>query len=187
MQLYSVTHCLQNSLRKRYAWKLENSFIKEKAKDHVLRSKQIRSVNHKIYLVKKQDHLGKHNAKCEAFGRPDATSWTTESQAYLSTVQEQDEQKRHTVAKLIEKFENPTSTRNNFFKIWARRRRSTGPVMRRKSCWKKWIKQKSSSSARTQKKLQCPDCKSFTEVWTIYCRCGRNLKYNRSPKPKPRL
>ena len=30
-----------------------NSSIKEKAKDHVLCSKQIRNVNHKIYLVKK--------------------------------------------------------------------------------------------------------------------------------------
>ena len=46
------THCLQSSLRKRCAWKLENSFNKEKAKDHVLRSKQIRNVNHKIYQVK---------------------------------------------------------------------------------------------------------------------------------------
>ena len=32
----------------------------------------------------KQDHLGKHKAKCEASGRPDATSWTTQSQACLS-------------------------------------------------------------------------------------------------------
>ena len=32
-------------------------------------------------------------------------------------------------------------------------------------------------------KLLCPDCKSFTEVEIISCRCGRNLKYKRSPKP----
>ena len=32
-------------------------------------------------------------------------------------------------------------------------------------------------------KLQCLHCKSFTEVGIIYCRCGRNLKYNRSRKP----
>ena len=36
------------------------------------------------FAVKKQDHLLKHKAKCEASGRPHATSWTTESQAYLS-------------------------------------------------------------------------------------------------------
>ena len=32
-------------------------------------------------------------------------------------------------------------------------------------------------------KVQCPDCNFFTQVGIIYCRCGRNMKYNRSPKP----
>ena len=30
-------------------------------------------------------------------------------------------------------------------------------------------------------KHQCPDCNAFTEIGTIYCSCGRNLKYKRSP------
>ena len=30
-------------------------------------------------------------------------------------------------------------------------------------------------------KLQCPDCNSFTQFGIIYCSCGRNLKYDRSP------
>ena len=30
-------------------------------------------------------------------------------------------------------------------------------------------------------KLQCPDCNSFTQCGIIYCSCGRNLKYDRSP------
>ena len=30
-------------------------------------------------------------------------------------------------------------------------------------------------------KLQCPDWNSFTEIGIIYCSCGRNLKYKRSP------
>ena len=30
-------------------------------------------------------------------------------------------------------------------------------------------------------KLQCLDCNSFTEIGIIYCSCGRNLKYKRSP------
>ena len=29
--------------------------------------------------------------------------------------------------------------------------------------------------------LQCPDCNAFSEVGIIYCSCGRNLKYSRSP------
>ena len=47
-------------IEKATCMKTKNSFIKEKAKDHVLFSKQIRNVNHKMYLGKKQDHLGKH-------------------------------------------------------------------------------------------------------------------------------
>ena len=36
--------------------------------------------------------------------------------------------------------------------------------------------------SENSKKPQCPDCKSFTEVGIIYCRCGRNQKHNRSRK-----
>ena len=30
-------------------------------------------------------------------------------------------------------------------------------------------------------KQQCPDCNAFFEIGFIYCSCGRNLKYSRSP------
>ena len=30
-------------------------------------------------------------------------------------------------------------------------------------------------------KHQCPDCNAFSEIGIIYCSCGRNLKYSRSP------
>ena len=30
-------------------------------------------------------------------------------------------------------------------------------------------------------KYQCPDCNAFCEIGIIYCSCGRNLKYSRSP------
>ena len=30
-------------------------------------------------------------------------------------------------------------------------------------------------------KHQCPDCNAFSEIRIIYCSCGRNLKYSRSP------
>ena len=67
------------------------SLIKEKAKDHVLRSQQIRNVNHKIYQVKKQDHVGKHEAKCEASGEPGGNIVDYRiPDISLSTVQEQD-------------------------------------------------------------------------------------------------
>ena len=161
----SMTHCLQSSLlRKRYARKLENSFIKEPPKDHVLRSKQIRNVNHKIYPVKKQDHLGKHKAKCEASGRLDATSWTTESQTSLSQRFEQ-MKKNSKQSPSWSRSLNPRSTRNNFFEILARRRRSTGSVTHRKCCWKTWIKQKSWSSARTLKNFSDRTANPLQKLW----------------------
>ena len=51
----------------------------------------------------------------------------------LSTVQEQDEQKRQTVAKLIEKFESH-KYREHILQDMTRRRRSTGSVKHRKNC-----------------------------------------------------
>ena len=68
-------------------------------------SEQIRNVDYEIYPDKKQDHLGKHKAMHRASGKPDATLWIAEFQAY-PTVQQQDEQRQQTVAKLIEKFES---------------------------------------------------------------------------------
>ena len=71
---------------------------------------------------------------------------------------------------------NPISTRNNFFKIWPRRRQKFNRF--------------SEASQRLLKDMNqteilelCLDCKSFTEVGIISCRYGRSLKYNRRPKP----
>ena len=84
MRSSTMTYCLPSSLRKQCAWKLKNSFTNEKAQDHVLFSELSRNVNHKIYRDKKQDHLGKHKAMHRASGKPGATLWITESQAYPS-------------------------------------------------------------------------------------------------------
>ena len=128
---------------------------------------QIRDVDYKIYLVKKQDHLGKHKVKCEASGRRDATSWTTESQAYLfqqckSRMNKNDKQSPSWSRSL-----NPTSTRNNFSKIWARLRRSTGSVKHRKGCWKTWIKQWSSTSAKTLKSFRALTANPLQKLWSF--------------------
>ena len=106
MRSSSMTHCLQSSLTKRYVWKLKNSFTKEKAQDHVLCSEQIRNVCYKIYQDKKQDHLGKHKAMHRASGKPDATLWITEFQAYPSEQFNRRMNRQQTVSKLIEKFES---------------------------------------------------------------------------------
>ena len=80
-QLFSTTHCLQNSLRKRYAWRPRISFINGKAwfQDRVLFLKLIRKVVHKIYLYTKQDHLENRNKMKRATEKPEATLLTTEN------------------------------------------------------------------------------------------------------------
>ena len=72
----------------------------------MLCSEQIRNVVHKIYWHKKQDHLGKHKAMHRASGKPDATLWITEFQAYPSEQFNRRMNRQQTVAKLIEKFES---------------------------------------------------------------------------------
>ena len=153
MQLYSMTHCLQSSLRKRYAWKLESSFIIETAKDHVLRSKQIRNVNHKIYLVKKQDHLEntKQSAKLagdrmQHRGLPNPTHISLNGSRARWTKTTSNRQVDREV--WIPKIQGTISSRYE-----PDADRSTSSVKHCKSCWKTWIKQKSSSSARTHKKF----------------------------------
>ena len=148
MRSTSMTHCLQSSLRKRYAWKLKSSFTKEKAQDHVLCSKQIRNVDYKIDPPRQEAR----------------SSWETKSDAQsfretgcnivdyrvpnisISTVQQQDEQRQPTVAKLIEKFESHQYKEQSLKDI--RRRRSTGSVKHRKNFWKMWTKQRSSNFAK---------------------------------------
>ena len=79
-QLSSMTHCLQSSLRKRYAWRPKISFMKGRAWfwESVLFSKLIRNVVHKIYLYKKQDHLGNRSKMRRDTAKPDATLPTVE-------------------------------------------------------------------------------------------------------------
>ena len=181
MRSSSMTHCLQSSLRKRYARKRKNSFTKEKAQDHALCSKQIRIVNHKIYPVKKQDHLGKHKSDAQSF-------WETGCKIVdyripgisLSTVQQQDEQRQHTVAKLIEKFESH-QYKEQFLKDMSQ----TQKINRFSEASQKLLKDMDQTEIfeiyENTTKLQSPACNSFTEIGIIYCSYGRNLKYKRSP------
>ena len=128
MRSSSMTHCLQNALRKRYAWKPKNSFTQEKAQDHVLFSEQIRNVDHKIYSDNKQDHLGKHKAMHRASGKSDATLWPTEFQAYHSQQFNSRMNRDNILLPSWSRCSNHISTKNSFLKIWVRHRRSTGSV-----------------------------------------------------------
>ena len=98
----------------------------------------------------------------------------------LSTVQQQDEQRQHTVANLMEMFEvhqhkekflqdtNQMQNINRFGKASQKMLQDMDQME---------IFELSENST----KLQCPDCNSFTEIGIIYCSCERNLKYKRNP------
>ena len=124
MRSSSMTHCLQSSLSKRYAWKLKNSFTKEKAQDHVLFSEQIRNLDFKIYPKEARwswrvQHCGLQSSRHIPLNSSTAV-WT----------------KTTYIFPCWSRSSNHISTKNNFLKVWARRRRWTGSVKHRKNCCK---------------------------------------------------
>ena len=82
----------------------EQRYQKESER-HVLRSKQIRNVNHKIYQVKKQDHLGKHKNEVRSF-RETRCNIVDYWIPGISLNGSRAGRTKTTVAKLIEKFES---------------------------------------------------------------------------------
>ena len=92
------------------------------------------------------------------------------------------EQKRQTVAKLIEKIESH-KYKEQFLQGMSQTQKINRISEASQRLLKDMIQTEIFELCENSKKLQCPDCKSFTDVGIIYCRCGRNPKYNRSPKP----
>ena len=80
--------------------------------------KLIRKVVHKIYLYRKQDHLGNRNKMRRATGKPQATLLTTEYLVYRSTVKLQDARRQNNVTKLIEMFEKHQHKEQFFKDVW---------------------------------------------------------------------
>ena len=86
-----------------------------------------------------------------------------------------------TVAKLIEKFES-----HKYKEQFLQDMSETHKINRFSEASQRLLRDMNGTEifklCENTKKLQCQDCKSFTEVGIIYCRCGRNLEYNLSPK-----
>ena len=85
---------------------LKNSFVKEKAKDRVLCSKRIRNADSRTAQTRSKIILGNTKRDAKRLGDQMQHGGLPIPGISLSTVQEQDEQRQHTVAKLIEKFES---------------------------------------------------------------------------------
>ena len=75
---------------------------------------------------------GKHKAMHRASGKPDATLWITEFQAYPSQQFNSRMNKDNIQLPSWSRSSNHISTKNNISKIWVRRRKSTGSVKHRK-------------------------------------------------------
>ena len=103
-----------------------------------------------------------------ASGKTDATLWTRVPGISLSTVQQQDEQRQHNVAELIEMFESHQH-KEQFLKDVSQ----TQKINRFSTASQKLLKDMNQTEifelCEITAKLQCPDCNSFTEVGITYC------------------
>ena len=120
------------------------------------------------------------------------SSWETQSDAQsfretgcnivdsTATVQLQDEQRQHTVAKLIEKFESHQH-KEQFLEGMSQ----TQKINRFSEASQKVLQDMDQTEifelCEKSTKLQCSDCSSFTEIGINYCSCGRNFWKSRSP------
>ena len=98
----------------------------------------------------------------------------------LSTVQQQDEQWQHTVAKLIEMFESHQH-KEQFLKDMSQTQKFNRFSEASQKLQQDMDQTEIFELCERSTKLQCSDCNSFTEIGIIYCSCWRNLKYKRSP------
>ena len=92
----------------------------------------------------------------------------------LSTFQEQDEQRRHTVAKLIEQFES-----HQYKEQVLQDMSQTQKINWFSKASQKLLKDINETEVfelcKNTAKQQCPDCNYFTEVEIVYCNCVRSL------------
>ena len=141
------------------------------------------------------------NSQCESQDPPSQearSSWKTQSDAQSfqetecnivdyrvpgisrSTVQQQDEQRQHVVAKLIEKFES-----HKYKEEFLQDMSQTQKINRFSEESQKMRKDMNQTEifelCEISTKLQYSDCNSLTEIGINYCSCGRSLKCKRSP------
>ena len=93
----------------------------------------------------------------------------------LSTVQQQDEQRQHTVAKLIEKFESHQH-KEQFLKDMSQTQKINRFSEASQNLLQDMDQTEIFELCENSTKLQCSDCNSFTEVGLIYCHCGQKVE-----------
>ena len=164
MRSSSLTHCLQSSLWKWYASKLKNSFTKEKSEKPRV-------------VLRANSHCG-----LQDLPRQEArSSWETQSDAQsfqetgcnivdfwvpgisLTSVQQQNEQRQHTVAKLIEMFESHQH-KEQFLKDMSQTPKINGFSEASQKLLQDDEQTEIFELCENATKLQCSDCNYFTEI-----------------------
>ena len=181
-QSFSTTHCFRFVLRQRYAWRLRRSYITKYISLQgclVLYWSRIRNVDNRINLIKKQEHPQTTKAYREVMEKPAAATSTMEYQALPhSTVQQQGTNRRETVKKLIQQFENHPN--NEFFLQDLNKTEEIDTFSERST---KLITDMGNTEifvlCETSSKKQCPDC-------ALYCEFGIVKPSGRSVKPSQR-
>ena len=133
----------------------------------------------------------KANSQCESQDLPSEearSSWKTQSEAQsfwetgcnivdcripgmsLSTVQEQDEQRQQTVAKLIEKLKSHMY-KEQFLQDMSQPQKINRFSEASQNLLKDMHQTEIFELCENTKMLQCPDCSAFTEVGIISCSC----------------
>ena len=147
----------------------------------VLFLKLTRNAVHKIYLYKKQDHFGNRNKMRRAREKPEATQLTTEYLVYRSQLWNCTMHGDKITSKSWLRCSRNISIRKNSLKTWVKSGRSTSSARNHNKYSPTWTKDRSSSFARSLQNINVLIAMPFSEIGIIYCSCGRNSKYSRSP------
>ena len=136
-------------------------------------------MDYKIYPDKEQDHLGKTQNGAQSSRETGCNIVDNRVPIIsLSTVQQLDEPRQHTVAKLIEKFESHQHKEQIL-----RDMSQTQKINRFSEASQKMLQDMDQTEifelCENSTKLQCSDCNFFKEIRIIYCSCGQNLKTSR--------
>ena len=170
-------------------WRPRISFIKGKAWffDRVLFLELIRKLVHKIYLYKKQDHLGKDRNKMRrATRKPEATLLTSEYLVYRAQRWNCTMHGDKITSQSWLRCSKNNSIRNISLKTWVISRRSTGSSQKYSKIWAPQFLKLFENSAKHQRL----HCFSVTEIGFLCCSCvftsilGFVIKKNSSRGPK---
>ena len=117
----------------------------------------------------------------ESYGKTEATLLTTEFLVFsISTVKLQDARRQNNVTKLIEMFERHQH-QEQFLKDMSQKQEINKFSEESQQLLVDMNHTEIFELCENSAKHQCLDCNAFSKNRIIYCNCGRNSKYSRSP------